>query len=454
MLGCDFANKDASQCFWVKVRLFNPVKWILRLFAGPVAKATVSTSGVLGLRLMVQAGTLLIVARILGAAGFGAYSGMAALAVLLGTLVTFGTHLVLLGEASKDPVHRHEVLPYALPTTLLMGGLLFVTYLILASWVMHQAGIGITIVLAIGAAELLLQPLIMLASTELQAHGYIARSQLLMTLPLGLRLLIAIGVWVIQPQEPLTLFALGYLLVTGLAVGVAVWHLPEPWPKIREWRFASKEELKQSAGYAVLNLTALGPSELDKTLAVKLMPLGAVGVYAVGTRIVGALVLPVMAMLLAALPRLFRESPSATNGSRLVHGLFWVALFYGVFAGLGLWLMSPFFAFLFGNSYQDLKQVLPLLALVVPGLTLRFAAGSILMSKGKPWRRVAFELLGMAVLVIFALLLVPVLPTSGMPLALAVAEWAMALSGWWLVLTTLRGTGSVDIKGCELKNRL
>jgi O-antigen/teichoic acid export membrane protein len=412
----------------------NILSLFKKIFTGAIARSTVSTTSVLMLRLLVQAGTLLILARLLGAVGFGLYSAVAALAVVLGTLATFGTHLVLLGEVSKDRTRRHAILPYALPTTVFTGGVLFVLYLLIAFWVMPETGIGVPVILALGITELMLQPLIMLASVERQAYGHIARSQLLLILPLALRLLVALMVWATQPAEPLTVFALGYLLATGTSLVVVVRRLPEPWPKLGGWRWATKAELRQSAGYAALNITALGPGELDKTLAVKLMPLGAVGVYAVGTRIVGAVVLPVMAMLIAALPRLFRES-AVTHGKspRLIRWLFIISLGYGIVAGIFLWLAAPIFAWAFGTSYQTLALVLPWLALAVVGLTLRIAAGTVLVTQTRPWARAGFELFGLLALALAALLLAPSLPNAGMPLALAAAEWSMAISGWVLV---------------------
>ena len=101
---------------------------------GPIAKSTIQTSFVLGLRLLIQAGTLLLVARMLGPNEFGIFAGVAALAVLIGTFSTFGTHLVLLGEMSKDPHQREHILSYAVPTTLIGGSLLFVLYLCIVSF--------------------------------------------------------------------------------------------------------------------------------------------------------------------------------------------------------------------------------------------------------------------------------------------------------------------------------
>ncbi len=95
-------------------------------FRGPITRGTILTSTVLGLRLVVQAGTLLIVARLLGPADFGAFAGITALAVVLGTLSTFGMQLVLMEEVSRDPAQRDQVLANALPVTLTLGTLLLV----------------------------------------------------------------------------------------------------------------------------------------------------------------------------------------------------------------------------------------------------------------------------------------------------------------------------------------
>ena len=96
---------------------------------GRIAASAIRTSAVLGLRLVVQAGSLLLVARLLGPQQFGTFAGVAALAVLLGTLATFGTHLVLIGEMAKDPARRVQVLAYAMPTTLVCGGILLAAFL-------------------------------------------------------------------------------------------------------------------------------------------------------------------------------------------------------------------------------------------------------------------------------------------------------------------------------------
>jgi O-antigen/teichoic acid export membrane protein len=410
---------------------------------GPIARATLRTSAVLGVRLFVQAGTLLLVARMLGPHDFGAFAGVAALAVMLGTLSTFGTHIVLLAEVSRDPQRRAGVLPFALSTTLICGSLLFALYLLLATTLLGAAGIGTSVLVALGLAELILQPLLNLPGAEHQGHGRIATSQLLITLPLALRLLAAATVWLLHPVDPLRDYAFGYLGASALALLVATLSLRHPWPALRDWRLPRLAELRHAAGYAVLNLTATGPAELDKTLALKLLPLAAAGVYAAGARVIGALTLPVIAMMLAALPRLFREGQvDRTRSNRLLRWVFAATLGYSLLLAAALWIAAPLFDLLFGPRYHGLGDTIRWLTLAVPGMALRIAAGGALMALGKPWMRVGFELGGLVVLTAAAFVLAPRLALSGIPLALACSEWTMALLGWLLISASRRSNDS------------
>lgn len=404
---------------------------------GPIARGTLRTSFVLGLRLIVQAGTLLIVARMLGPDQFGAFAGVAALAVILGTLSTFGTHLVLLAEVSRKPKRRDEVLRYAVPSTLLCGGMLLAIFLLICTFVLRGTGIALDVLLALGVAELWLQPLFIMPAMEHLAMGRVARSQLLMTLPLALRLGAAVTVTLLPVADLLTTYSYGYLLATLIALLVATATMPGRWPSLPSWRLPTRRELADAAGYAALNITAAGPTELDKTLATKLLPLASAGMYAVGARVIGAATLPVIAMMLSALPRLFREGQAQPK--RTTHLLRWIVgatLAYSIALAIVLSLAAPVFVWLFGPEYQGLQYTIHWLTFAVPGMALRISAGNVLMALGKPWMRVGFEVAGLLVLAVAA----PVLTTSfgvvGMPIALGCSEWLMALLGGAMIITT------------------
>jgi O-antigen/teichoic acid export membrane protein len=201
----------------------------------------------------------------------------------------------------------------------------------------------------------------------------------------------------------------------------------------------SKAELRHTAGYAALALTTTSPAELDKTLATRLLPLGAAGLYAAGARIIGAATLPVIAMMLSALPRLFREGQNDLK--RTAHLLRWVsgaAFLYSTALAVLLWFIAPAFAWLFGPKYQGVEQAVRWLCLAVPGMALRVAAGNVLMALGKPWMRVGFEATGVGILTIAAATLTASFGAKGMTLALTCSEWGMTAIGWVYIFTITR----------------
>lgn len=406
-----------------------------KLLKGPIAKATIHTSVVLCLRLAVQAGTLLLVARVLGPERFGAFAGVAALAVLMGTFSTFGTHLVLLGEVAKDKKQRKRILSYAVPTTLISGSLLFFIYLAICSFVLSEAALPLFIIACIGLTETVLLPLFILPAIVQLALEKTARSQLLMTLPLVLRMLAAACIILVDPEHPLAMFAWLYMFTALLALFLVSLYGQGSWLSVKQWRLGTKQELKHSAGYAVLALTAAGPSELDKMLAVKLLPLGISGLYATASRVIGAATLPVIALLLSAMPRLFRDSETnLLQSKRLMNWIFASVFLYGLMLAGLLWMIAPVIEWSFGDQYVGMADMLKWLCLVIPGLALRMAVGGILMTMDKPWVRAAFEAFGMLVLVVAAVVFFQRLGGKGMALALATSEWAMAVLGCWLIM--------------------
>lgn len=405
------------------------------MLKGPLARATLRTSVVLGLRFVVLGLTLWLVARLLGPDSFALFASVASLAVLLGAVSTFGMHLVLLAEVSREGDRLPDVMATALPVTLLSGSLFLLAYLLLAAWLFQHPGFSWSLVVLLGVAELLLQPVVLLAAMSHQAAGRVARSQLLLLFPLALRLVSVGAIVLLQPADPLQAYAVGCLGASVIALVLAMATYQGRWPRPSAWRFPGRRDWREASGYAALNVAMLGPSEVDKVLMPRVLSLEAAGIYAAGARVVGVLTLPVVAMMLSALPRLFRASGEAGgNTDRLLRATLLAALVYGLAMALVLSAVAPLLERLFGQQYRGMALVVAALVPAVPGMALRVVAGTSLMALGRPWMRVCFELAGVCVLVLAALALAPGRGATGMATAVVVSEWVMAVLGLALVL--------------------
>jgi O-antigen/teichoic acid export membrane protein len=404
------------------------------LLKGPVASATIRTTFVLGLRLVLQAGTLLLIARVFGPSLFGAYIGIAALAILLGTLTTFGTPLVLMGEASQAFQRRLRVLPYCVSTTLISGSLLFVIYVLLVNSLFGESPVSTGVILVIGLTELLIQPLMGFPSAQLQAQRRIAASQLVHLVPLGLRFLVILYLFFRPVEGPLTVFVIASLLAGIIGLLIASLALPKAWPAFRHWRLPTRLELRRAAGFAVLTATARGPTEIDKSLAARLLPLATAGVYSGAARIISAMTIPVVAMVQAALPTLFAQARQVTGISpRMLLAMYVAAFLYGSAAALLMWLFVPAIVWLFGDAYAGIGHAAGLLCAAIPGTTLRMTSGTILIVCNRPWARAFYEASGVAVLFASAIWLTPRLGITGMIGAYVATEWIMAVLAAGLV---------------------
>lgn len=405
------------------------------MFKGPIALGTIRTSTVLGLRLFVQAGTLLLIARVLGPEEYGVFAGVAALAFLLGTLSTFGTNLILFEDVSRAAGRRNDVLSYAIPVTFMFSAFLSVVFFLIAGWLITDTDISLGVLLAIGITEVLLQPFLGLMATEHHALGRIARAQLLALTPMVLRLMAAACIYFTGFSAALNYYAGGYFLASALALVLGAYYFPQSWPSWRSWRLPKREEWRKNAGYASINVCKSSSTELDKTLALRLLTLEAAGVYAAASRVVSAITLPVTAMTLSALPRLFRESRTQQESSwYLLQWMYGGALVYSLCLAGALWLVAPALSALFGDGYYAMQDAVRWLCLAIPGMTLRLIAGNVLMAMGKPWQRTGSEVAGLIVLVTSSIILTRNMGLVGMPLAMVFSELSMAAIGGALVI--------------------
>jgi O-antigen/teichoic acid export membrane protein len=401
---------------------------------GRLAQSSLRTAVMLGLRIVTQAATLILLSRLFATSTYGDYASIASLAVVMGTLPSFGAGYILLARTAVDKTTVAHTWRYAWPLTLVLGVFLLFVYLGLGRYITGNAIFSWQILLFLGMAELIFNPLTILFSFIMQGCEKVATSQFLQWFPLLLRALAAIICFTLPQSERLYSFAalqwIAALLGSGTGLIVVRRVVALTWRP----RFMTGEELRLGGSYAAMYLVAYNPTELDKIVAVRSLGAHDAGIYTAASRILGAFATPISALLLAAQPRLLRHSKDThLQNKRLIGIIGMIALAWGI---LGTVLFASFYQlipWLLGHDYAETGKLVPWLAITMPFLTLRMAAAGILVALGKPLERLFFELSGALLLIAGIVFLTPILHTMGLIIAVIGSELSMTIIGWWRI---------------------
>lgn len=415
---------------------------------GQLAKSSLHTSAMLVLRVATQAATLLLLTRLFGPSLYGNFAAASSLAVLLGTIPTLGAGYLMLYRAADGTSATADVWRYAWPMTGVIGLLLLTPYVLASLGMMETTQLPSLALALVGASELLLLPFASLASFALQSREQVPMSQFLLWLPYVLRALAAAPCFAVAKEHRFAAYALlqfvASLAAVGVCIGIAHRQIKLDWRP----RLPTPSELRQGSSYAAMHLVAMNPSEIDKVIALRVVGAHDAGIYATTSRLLGAAALPVVGMLLTAQPRLFRHArQGSVQAGRLIGIVAVLTLGWGLGCAAVLVLGSRLLPYLFGAVYDDMVSLMPWMAAVVPLLSLRLAAGTVLVAYAPPLERIAFELCGIAVLACSMIVLAPRLGLPGLALASIAAETIMNAIGWFLVLRQVARRRSAILHG-------
>ncbi|MDH1007820.1 polysaccharide biosynthesis C-terminal domain-containing protein [Pseudomonas nicosulfuronedens] len=413
---------------------------------GALARSTFDTSLILGLRLLTLAGSLILLTHLMPPAIYGPYAALAALATLLGLVPTLGCGYLMLAASAQGREAVEDIWCGAWPASLGVATVLLGGFLLLAHALGLDLHLSLAVTLGLGLIELVMMPLILLCSWAHQAHHLVARGQLLQWLPLGLRLLALLPCALIDSLSNLEAFIVGQVLAAGLALFMVLGLTLRGLNLSSTPRRLSFAQWRKGLTYCAMHMVAMNPSEIDKIVIAKVASAHDAGIYAITNRVLGALMTPVSALLLAAQPRLFQLNSHSANQSqtRLVRLLALFSALGGACAAGALAIGSLALPWILGSSYSETATLAPLLACAALPLALRISSGTILVANGQPERRLVFEMSGIPVLLGLIIWLVPSYGLSGTAIALAGAEAFMAGVGWWLVFRTLRKQANAE----------
>ena len=333
---------------------------------GKLARDTVLLGAGLGLRALSQALVFLIVARLLGTQGYGAFSAALAAASIWSNFCGLGGYAILVRDVARDPARFTRSWSLTLAALGLSILPVLLLYLVSVRWFLPQ--VPWALMLALGLGELVFWPLANVAVYVYQGFERMGRSARMMLAPVLARLaaatLLLLAVVREGADERLVLWGWLYA-AASLAAAIYAHHrvvrdLGRPrWPGRRELI----GHIRAGVPFSLLGGAGKLYLDADKFLLARLAGLETAGLYSAGYRFVDLTFLPLHALIAAAVPRLFRAGANGTAHSlRAALPLLGPALAYAAVAGLLLFLAAPLIPRLLGASYEEAVSVVRWLA--------------------------------------------------------------------------------------------
>lgn len=393
--------------------------------------ALLSTIG-LATRAVIQAAYLVVLSHWMGPKGYGLFAGSVAAAILIAPISGWGIAAVLTQHISSDKTASRSLWATAI-FQVVMSGLLLVVLLLLMSGLVLVDRVNVGSMLVLGLAELVALPLNQVATSLCLALDKGAPAALSMCFVPIFRL-IAVTVPMVfgmvgTPSHVAMLHFGGSMLGVIAALGLVRYIDGSP-----DWkgRLPLCTTVTGGSHFAVGALVGTSYQEVDKVLLLQLLGATVVGTYTAAFRVMSVFVLPLSALMGAALPRMFTVHRTA-QGPRMLKMITLSAVGYGMVASLAAAAVSPIMPYIFGEGFAVSSRYLLMLSPWAVVFALHQSAATGLTAwEGQP-ARVLVEGLGIALAVVLNLLLLRRLGAGAAALTLLITEVFMAC-GCWLFL--------------------
>ncbi|MEG2803776.1 oligosaccharide flippase family protein [Stenotrophomonas sp.] len=384
------------------------------------------------LRAGLQAVWAIGLARVLGLGGYGTFAGLAGLATALGALSGIGFGLLMLQAASRDAgtfaLQWRKALWRLLGSSMVLGA----AYLLLAiHWL--ESPVVLIALLAIAIPELLLVPLVTLASYAFQAHDRMGWAGAMYALgPLGnvVALLVCVS---LSASVSLTQYLQWHVLLGAVATAMALLavarRLRPGWAPAG----AAPGEYADASGFLAMRVVDTGLGTLDKSLVYRLAGADVAGHYTAAYRLAALIALPAVSLAISAAPKLFRRLGGAEEQARFLRRLAAAGVGLGLVSIPVAWALSFALPWLFGAEFAHAADLARLNCLFPALLGLSALGCTMLMARGRKRIRIGLQLGALLLLLVLMVAWVPAYAGAGAVLALGATYLLLVAALWWTV---------------------
>jgi O-antigen/teichoic acid export membrane protein len=387
-----------------------------------------------GIRLFIQAGYFIIIARSLGPQQYGAFVAVTAFASILAPIVGLGGGDLLIRNTARDKGTFSESWGNLLLVTVVSGTLLTAVVAGLARIVLPPS-IPTVVMIAVVLADLVFWKLI-----DCAAFGFQALERLdltaLVNITSSVTRLVGIAVLALAFHHPTSLqWSVVYLLATILsaAIGVGLIRFWAGSPRLIPSRI--RAELKDGLYFASALSAHTVYNDIDKSMLARMATLDAAGIYAAAYRLVEVAFVPVRSILSATYPGFFRAgeeglSATVTRMRRIVR----LPVAYAVVVFMASLALAPVIPHVLGKDYANSVEALRWLSILPLLKTVHYFLSDSLTGAGYQRLRMLVQVLVAFFNIAINLWLIPAYSWRGAAWSSIASDGLLALLMWIVIV--------------------
>jgi O-antigen/teichoic acid export membrane protein len=404
-----------------------------------------------GARLPVQALYFVLIARSLGAQGYGAFLGVTALVAILAPFGGLGSGSILIKNVARDETCFRSYWGKTLVVTAATG--IFLTLVVfLLSMFLLPASIPFLLVVCVSLADLIFSRFLDASCQAYQAFQRLGRTSQLSFLPFLARLIALFILLVTTKASTPEQWGYYYLssIVVCAAIGIFLVHRELGTPTFdRDVIFS---DLKEGLFFSISNSSLNIYNDIDKTVLARLSTLGAVGIYGAAYRIIDVAFTPVRSLLCASYARFFQSGQGGMRGAvKFAAKLLPYAVGYGLAASLVLFFSAPILPYILGREYTETVLALRWLSLLPLLKSVHYVAADTLTGAGFQGARSFCQILTALLNVMLILWLIPAYSWKGAAWASLASDAFLALTLWLLILRCSKTERTRATQGAALR---
>jgi len=316
-----------------------------------------------GAQLPIRAVYFILIARSLGAEGYGAFIGVTALVAVLAPFASMGSGNILIKNVARDSSLFARYWGRTIVLTCASGMMLSMLTTVLSIFILPPS-IPFLLVVSVAIADLIFLSILNVSAQAFQGFQRLTMTSFLLVLPNCTRLLVLIALISFKKPTPLDLGYL-YLVSTGFAFLIALYLVSRELGRPVYSRKILDGEVREGLYFSVALCSHSIFNDIDKTILTRLATLQAAGIYAAAYRLIDVAFIPVRSLISASYPRFFKSGVDGMRGTvALVAKLIPYAAVYALAASLVLFVSAPLLPLLFGREFAEATHALRWLALL------------------------------------------------------------------------------------------